>query len=660
MPRKTRLDTRRDERLGLNRRITRRDFLYGVPAMAGLLAACRAERPGPAPAGGARSLAIPAGFDLGDDWYGPGGVGDYAPSHGNTPGVLRAAHQVRDRQFDAIAASAVDTGETYDLVVVGGGFAGLAAAHHFRRLRGDGRCLILDNHPIFGGEAKRNDFLIDGHHLVGPQGSNDFAVPPATGGPEDYFAALGLPRDYEYLEPEGPAAGMRLPLDNYSFLHWAADRFDVGYRFGDSGAAAGLLRHGATGWERDPWGAAAQAARFDEPARRAIARWRDTSADEIEPFRRGRADRPEAELGPWLDAMTLKRYYEEILGLPPDVTAYVDPILASIIGLGCDAISAWWGWHFGLPGFRRASRYTGLTFHCYPGGNTVIARHFVKSLIPAAIGGAAAFADVADGRVDFAALDRPDQPVRMRLGATVVRVDDRGTVAFVRDGVLHRLGARRVVMASGGWINRHVLPSLPAAHREAYDSFRHAAFLVVNVALRNWRFLTRAGFGAAIWQGGLGFSCNIRRPMRMGSDPAGAPRERLHPDDPIVLTFYVPYFHPGMPAKEQGQLGRLALLEKSFADLEREIREQMLRLFGEAGFDPATDIAGVILNRWGHAYVAPGPGFMFGSGGRPAPPDVIRQPFGSIAIGHSELQGHQNWVGAAAEGRRAVEALLRG
>ena len=70
------------------------------------------------------------------------------------------------------------------------------------------------------------------------------------------------------------------------------------------------------------------------------------------------------------------------------------------------------------------------------------------------------------------------------------------------------------------------------------------------------------------------------------------------------------------------------------------------------------DIAGIILNRWGHAYVNPGPGFIIGTNGNPAPPDVIREPIGRIAIGHSELRGHQYWSGAAAEGRRAVESLL--
>jgi len=666
---------RRDAALGMHRSITRRDFLYGLPALAGLLAACRSTgstAPAPSPGAAADPFArgLSGEFEIPADWYGPGGVGDYAASHGNTPEVVTMAHRVRDGRFDLMTAPATDTGEEYDVIVVGGGFAGLAAAHRFRALDGAGRCLILDNHPIFGGEAKRNEFEVRGHRLVGPQGSNDFGIQPATGAPDDYFTSLSLPREYEYLEPQGPAAGMRLPLDNYSFLHWAADRFDVGYRFGDAtppgsaagGAGAGILRHGRPGWERDPWSAATLAARFDEKTRAAVVRWRDTAADETEAFRRGHAGRPASEIGPWLDAMTMKQYYEEVLALPADVTTYVDPILASIIGLGCDAISAWWGWHFGLPGFRRSSRYTGFVFHCYPGGNAVIARHFVKSLIPEAIGGALRFEDVVERSVDFTALDRPGQPVRMRLGSTVVRVEHRGpldrseraVVTYFKDGALRRTQAKHVVMASGGWINRHVLADLPAEHRTAYESFRHSAVLVVNVALNHWRFLPKLGFGACLWQGGFGFSCNVRRPMRVGAMPG----ERLHPDDPIVLTFYIPSYSPGLPAKAQGQLGRLHLLTTSFPEIERRIREQMTLLFGEAGFDPAADIAGIVLNRWGHAYVNPGPGFMFGTNGSTPVSDIIRKPFGRVAIGHSELQGHQNWNGAAAEGRRAVEAIL--
>jgi spermidine dehydrogenase len=124
------------------------------------------------------------------------------------------------------------------------------------------------------------------------------------------------------------------------------------------------------------------------------------------------------------------------------------------------------------------------------------------------------------------------------------------------------------------------------------------------------------------------------------------------------MTFYIPLFRPGLPPMEQGAVTRAELLSTPFADYERRLREQMTVLFGPGGFDAATDIAGIILNRWGHAYANPGPGFMFGRNGNPAPHEVIREPIGRIAIGHSELRGHQNWTGAAAEGRRAVELLL--
>jgi spermidine dehydrogenase len=100
------------------------------------------------------------------------------------------------------------------------------------------------------------------------------------------------------------------------------------------------------------------------------------------------------------------------------------------------------------------------------------------------------------------------------------------------------------------------------------------------------------------------------------------------------------------------------MLTTPFADYERQIREQLLRLFGAAGFDPARDVAGVILNRWGHAYVNPQPGFYFGRNGQPPARDVLRQRHGRIGIGHSELEGHQNWPGAVRNGARAAQQVI--
>ena len=124
----------------------------------------------------------------------------------------------------------------------------------------------------------------------------------------------------------------------------------------------------------------------------------------------------------------------------------------------------------------------------------------------------------------------------------------------------------------------------------------------------------------------------------------GDEKGSIDPDRPIVLTFYVPYFYPGLSGQRPRRGGTARLLTASFETIETRLREQMMVLFADGGFDPTRDVAGIILNRWGHAYTNPEPGFMFGVDGAEPVPDVIRKPFGRIAIGHSELGGHQNWT----------------
>ena len=624
-----------DKELGLDRDITRRDFVYGSSILlSSAVVGCGKSTDKKSHSNSDYS------FDVSANWYGPGGIGDYAKSHGNTPELIKTAHEIRSGRFNTEIAYAVDSGEEYDLVVVGGGFSGLSAAYHFNRLNPSGRVLILDNHPLFGGEAKRNDFNVNGVHISGPQGSNDFGIPSATGGPDDYFSALNLPREFNYVEPGGSAAGMRIPIDNYDYMTWQEKHFDVGHFF-----------NGAVNpWIKDVWGTGLNSTPWSTEVKDAFTRVRSTEIKD----KRGRdTDR-------WLDSITLKSYYEEELRLPPEVTSFYDPIMASIIGLGCDAISAYWGKYFDMPGFKKPEQYNEDLLQSFPGGNTGIARHFVKKLNPDAIDGTS-FEEVLFGRIAFDQLDREDKPVRMRLNSTAVSIEhtnqvngnEQVQITYAKNGELNQLKAKAVVMATGGWVNRNVLKDLPSEYHGAYGKFGHSPVLVANVALTNWRFLERLGVSAAIWPEGFGFTCNIRRPMIV--DGKSQP---LHPNKPIVLTFYTPIFKPGLERKEQGAVGRAELLSTSFTDYERQIREQMTIMFSAGGFDPGKDIAGIILNRWGHAYVNPDLGFMFGADGNIAPPDVIREPYGRIAIGHSELRGHQYWSGAAGEGRRAVEALL--
>jgi spermidine dehydrogenase len=192
--------THDDERLGMHEPISRRDFLNGaLVASAGLLVRGRA----------------PLVFPAGDDWTGYGGVGDYRHSNGNTWEVMNVAHAMRDGAFERRIASATDTGEIYDQVAVGGGISGLAAAVFYQKYKG-GRCLVLDNHAIFGGEAKRNEFLVDGERLVAHQGSAIFLVPQKGGYTDRFYEMIGMDRSsFEYQRWRGPAPEMSLTHSPY-------------------------------------------------------------------------------------------------------------------------------------------------------------------------------------------------------------------------------------------------------------------------------------------------------------------------------------------------------------------------------------------------------------------------------------------------------------
>jgi spermidine dehydrogenase len=283
-------------------------------------------------------------------------------------------------------------------------------------------------------------------------------------------------------------------------------------------------------------------------------------------------------------------------------------------------------------------------------------RHALKKLVPSAISGDG-FVGVMNARVNFDALDARPNPTRIRLGATVVRVTNlpngQVEVVYANDGTLHKTKGSGVVMANGAWSSQHIVADVPESHRDAFTDFVRAPMLVVNVALRRWRCMYDLGLTAASYRDKFGFTCNIRQSMVVGDY-----RPPLHPDRPTILTFYIPFEKPGTPLKPQAAAARTEMLATTYRDYEVKIREQLVRLFGRAGFDPRNDVAGIVLNRWGHAYVCPAPGFYFGRNGKPAAPDVLRQAVGRVAFANAELNGHQNWRDATGEGKRAVEQLL--
>ena len=637
--------------------ITRRDFLNGALLGVGAsLFGCGPSREIP-PADGAR-----APWSLDSDWYGYGGVGDYRFSHGNTPEAVETAHRLRDRGFPS-GFDRVEHIEDHNLVIVGAGMAGLGAALEYAKRRRPGQtCLLLDNHPIFGGEAKENEFDVGGVRLIGPQGANGFFVPGVVTDPEmasgdpRYYAELGVPREFQFRDwgGGGPAAEkpLRFSPDNYEYLVRGLEQHtSVGHFFsGPQGAGGGT-------WAIDMWERRLANTPLSTAARETLLRWHAWGAT--------RQFATDAQAVRALDIMSYQDFLEKELHLGPEAARYADLFLASACGLGSDAVSAYVTYQLPMPALTEPLP-PGLRRVSFPGGNSGFVRYFLKRLIPDAIAGTDRFEDIITGRINFDALDpidRPGQPLRVRLRSTVVSVEHEGDpqssgtvkVVYARAGRLYGIRAKAVIMATGGWMNLHVVRDMPAAHREAYRQFVHAPFLVANVALTNWRFLHRLGVTAAIWEkgeGDFGYTCNIRNPMQVGSY-----QPPLDPDQPTILSFYTPFHHPGLPLREQTTRGRMELLNTSYPQFERRIYAQMMKLFATSGFKAERDVAGLILNRWGHAYSVPFPGFFGGASGK-APRDIIRMPYGRIAFAHSELNGWQHWGPAADEGRRAFSQLV--
>ncbi|HTD74305.1 MAG TPA: NAD(P)-binding protein [Steroidobacteraceae bacterium] len=612
-------DTER-RRLGLDSTISRRDFLNGS-----LVAA----------AGGA--LALPATSASVDTFTGYGGVGDYARANGNTWSVVQAAHRLRDGGYaESVMDSARDAGQ-FDLVVVGGGIAGLAAAHRFRQLRGaTARILILENHAMPGGEARQNEFDIEGTRLQAPQGSNDFGQPGRRSDSltDSFFEEFALPSEYQWQQWDSALKPLRFARDNYSNMDgFQESQVDVGYFFDRAQGAENLSCH------RNIWSSALKDTPYSESARRDLLRWRADHGPLSEAENRH------------LDTLTYREYLEKVCGYDAAVTRMVEPIVGLLAGVSTDAASA----RLGRQLVQDPARPMALSF---PGGNSVFPRAILRALLPAALPGRD-FDSLLYGNVDFHALDSPSRNVRLRLQATALRVRHSGgnadevEVVHERGGQLFRVRAAQVIMASGGWINKHLLVDSPQDLRNAYEQFSYAPALIVNVPLRQWRFLYDLDVTACRWfddTDGIGYCCNLRQ--NMVTERHTAP---LHPDKPAVLSFYLGLPVPGLPAAKQGMAARARLMNTTYADFELLIRRQMVRLFGASGFDPKRDIAAIVLNRWGHARLIEPPGFHYGVDGRPSPLERVRQGYGRISIGHSELNGAQHWGSALEYGRKAGE-----
>lgn len=638
-------------------KVNRRDFMGGTLAGTGAALLGGAVAGGISAPAGAQTVDAPMN-DLGAEWSGPGGtVGDYAGKNGNTHVVVNAAHgEIRNGKLDKRIRDAQLVDDLYDLVIVGAGISGLTAAYVFLHEKPDAKVLVLDQHEIFGGEAKQNEFEVDGYRLTGPQGSTGIVVPFAraaeSGFPSVFLKELGYPEQFTFQEPQNLSQPILIPHDNWSPMHVAWERADTAFYYEGKGMV------------KNPWSNGFAEAPISDRLKRVLV--------ELELFRTPpRRD----DWAQWLDTMTYKEFLLNVAKVPADliddVCAYLDPVMAAMgCGQGSDIISAYSAWNYMMPGVNAYSRYLtngidptdGIHLATFPGGNTFAAKRFLKLAKPEALSGDDSLHGLQYSSVNWDALDRPSDRYRLRLSATVFSVIHEGKpgkaktvrVTYAKDGKMLAVRGKAVICAGQQHANRRICYDISPAYREAMNAFHHSPVLVINIALRNWKFLDKLGVAAVRWFEGLGWWTSLRRNLVLD----GKETQPLDPNKPVVLTQYIPFQVPGVPFPDQCTAARMALFAMSYADIEAQMREQFTKMFGDYGFDWERDVAGMIANRQGHAYLVGPPGFYFGKDGKPAPKDVLTKPWHRIAFSHSELAGAQMWETAAEHGERAAKQML--
>ena len=644
-----------DRDLGMGRNITRRDFINGVALPIGA------------------ALVLPSWARPSAREFAPEQTSDYYPPlrtgmRGSHEGSFEVGHQLRDqRGWDF--SDATDSGERYDLVVVGGGISGLAAAHFFLKHVGrDARILILDNHDDFGGHAKRNEFHYNGRTLALNGGTLNIESPERYNLPaRELLEEIGIDLDRFLVDnTESRQMYRRMGLGSAYFFDketWGEDR---------------LVK--STGRRRDP--------RFPAEFLTKTPLSPKAQQDLLRLYAPAQPDHmpglSSSEKKMRLARISYQDFMLEVLKVDPEVLWFFQHTGAGSFVTGIDTLPALFAWEMGQPGFEGMGleptedgmladlpggqhgrqRPAGGSVH-FPDGNATVTRLMVRSLIPDAVPGSTQ-EDVAMARVDYAKLDRPNQTARIRLNSTVVRVRHTGgessdavEVSYVRGGRTTHVRARHVVMACWNTVIPYLVPELPARQKEALAFGVKAPLVYTSVAIRNWTAFEKLGLSS--------ISSPTMYHTRVGLDQAVSLGELRHaegPEEPIVLSLGRYPVSPGRPRKEQYRLGRADLLATSFETFERNIRDQLGRVLSGGGFDPARDVIAIAVNRWPHGYsytyntlYDPIEWVFTESDERPCV--VARQPFGSITIANSDAAASPHTDAAILEAHRAVQEVIQ-
>jgi spermidine dehydrogenase len=647
------VDKGQDTVLGMLRPIGRRDFLNGVAITVGSRLAGNLLP-------GLEWMAESA------EQFAQDKPGYYPPTltgmRGTHDGSFEAAHSARDGSFWSNAGSPVDTGESYDLVIVGGGISGLAAAYFHRKQNPSARILILDNHDDFGGHAKRNEFHASGRMLLANGGTVSIESPfPYSAEARGLLTELGIePAKFEEKYDDSKVyKGLKSAyfFDKETF---GTDRLVVG-------GPAPFGRQGAVSWPdflaKTP---------LSEAVRKDIERLQQAKVDYLPGIL---SDEKKEKLS----RMSYRDFLLKLVKVDPGVIPFYQTRTHGLFGVGIDGVSALDCWGLRFPGFQGMAlapgphRRMGFTamgeatpekepyhFH-FPDGNASIARAIVRALIPAAATGHSA-EDIVTAKFDYAKLDGNNNSVRIRLSSTAVRVRHAGDpgsakeveISYAREKKIYNVRAKGAVLACWNMMIPYLCSELPEAQKSALRFGAKVPLVYSVVAVKNWNAFHTLGIQRVSAPGMYHTGVGLDQAVSIGDYKCSQT-----PDEPILLRMTRTPCMPGLSERDQHRVGRAELLSTSFETFERNIRDQLSRILSPGGFDPARDIEAITVNRWPHGYAYEYNPLWdpdWADGQRPC--DVARKRFGRIAIANPDAAAAAYTDQAIDQAYRAVRELV--